>query len=581
MHLRVGLERDQRGLVAAPVRLQRDRHLGRRLDPVDPGHTGDLPQVLSRQPLAEDDLRVLALHVAVLVLDQQRRAVDHHPEGEDQDQGEDDADHGGDGAARVAADRPQRHPPAHRQPPQRRDEALEQAHPPGPGGREAAHRLGWRDARRDRRRRRRRQAARTQAEPHPEQDRQRPHFDHGQRDRELFGVEAGPDAGEAEAGDAAEDAAQQARGDAEGEVVEDERAAPVAAGAQHPDDRPLRGDQPAHQHPGRQRRRGEEEQREEDRELLEAGHVLLQGAVGGLLLPGQDVCGAEPLGGAGEAPGERCVGLPVAVVDRDLVGRAAAGQRAGEPLGGEDDAEVLGRREDFLAAARRPEVLGRGDDAAHLHPPRASRRADDRDAVSRRQVERVRHVLLDQYAARISRPQVGPLLDREPVDRGRAARRHPDHPAEELVPPDPDRHVRLRPRLHSLNPGRAARHGGDRARVPAGHREVSEAVLGEGAVVGALQVEEGVVGGAEQRHPEEDRQCDRRERGALATDVAARLRPQRLRHALTTPAPRPAPASRCAGRRRSRRRAFATLGPPFARSRRCGSPAARFGSARG
>ena len=351
----------------------------------------------------------------------------------------------------------------------------------------------------------------------------------------------------------------------------DDFAARAPAGAQHADRRPLRGDQAAHQDAGRQRRRGEEEQREEHSELAEALHVLLQGAVRGLVGPGQHVARAEPGRVAAQLRRQRRVFAAAGVVDHRLVGTARPGKPARQPLGREEHAEVLRRRQDVLPAARRPEVLRRGGDADDPHRRRPGR-PHHGHRVADREVEGFGHVLLDQHAVGSGGPQVAAAFDLDPVDRRLRPRRQADHPAEKLVAADVQRQVRLGALLHRAHPRRAARRARQRPDPPAGHGQVGEAVLREGPPVGGVEVAVGVIAGAEEGDPEEDRQRDREKGAALAAHVAARLRPQRPRahDQLTTRAARRAPAPCCARRRRCGRRACAAPGRPCGRSRRCG-----------
>ena len=162
----------------------------------------------------------------------------------------------------------------------------------------------------------------------------------------------------------------------------------------------------------------------------------------------------------------------------------------------------------------------------------------------------VTHVPFDDRVggAVSARPRTGE--DVQSVDRGLTVVGHLDDATEQCVAPvESDAHVGLSsnsdrgPRIEDMDPI------GECPAVAAGDDDVCEREPVVGLLVAALQVQEGVVGGREQCHAQEDGEPDAQELPTLATQVATNL-PAENAHVVTSSPRRPTAVVATGGPRR-------------------------------
>ncbi|WP_280464707.1 hypothetical protein [Nocardia brasiliensis] len=268
------------------------------------------------------------------------------------------------------------------------------------------------------------------------------------------------------------------------------------------------------QHVGHQTGDTQEQQRKQIGELTEGVDVHAQQPVRRLLRAGEHLRRAVR-GGQFPNPGDRVGTQRFGQADHHLIG-GAGGQRGGQRLGGEEDAEVVGQREHVATAARGPEVFGRGGHArdGHLAPP-AGPEHGQRCAAA--QPEVIGHMVFDQH---LVRTRVVPGQQRRGVHRGRPVGGQADDAAAQFVGPDPQRQIDLRAHDRIRDPRHGVRPGRECGRVPAAHPDVGETFRLEGAVIGGVQIPVGPVGRGEQRHAEHDDHRLRGELRPLSTHVA-------------------------------------------------------------
>ena len=113
----------------------------------------------------------------------------------------------------------------------------------------------------------------------------------------------------------------------------------------------------------------------------------------------------------------------------------AAGQELQGRLRREHHPEVLRQRQHLLAAAGRPQVLGRGRHAQHGQLGPAERRAD-LQRVARAEAVVVGEVLLEQHAGAALRVQVAAAQHDDLIDGGLPIRRQADQTHDEAVVAD-------------------------------------------------------------------------------------------------------------------------------------------------